>query len=361
MVKQRALRHFRNVFHWRAEERFEIADVLAAAFGMAGPVLVGFLSGHEAAGFAAALGSLAVNRVESGTSVRDHVRREIEALVPAFLAAMVAIALAASKDLTALFQVATVMIVALLGGFSRSMAIASTRFIIFLMIVGAMPKLSLHNGAGLLVMMAIGAIWTSASGLCFAALTRGRDPTPQEKAPLRQPSVAQRLRYGLRALRSLAGWIYTLRLGGCLSVAALLQWIWPDHHLYWIGLTVALLTSRRPEPGAVKTTQRTLGTGIGVLLAGLVLRSPLPAGVLVVLIGGLAGARNHFRQRNYLVYSVLMTPLVILIVDAGRPPDWSLLADRLVATVIAGLLVALCDLILNSLVASGPSTERPAQ
>ncbi|CAM3523541.1 Fusaric acid resistance protein-like [Bordetella sputigena] len=361
MVKQRVVRHFRDVFLWRPEARFEVADVLAAGFGMAGPVLAGLVSGHEAAGFAAALGGLAVNRVESGTSVRDHVRHEIGAVAPAFLAAMVAIALAADENLAAVFLVATVMIAALIGGVSRPMAVASTRFIIFLMIVGAVPDLSLHDGPGLLGMMALGAIWTSALGLGFAALMRGRNPKPREEASMRQPSVAQRLRHGLRALRTLAGWTYTLRLGGCLSVAALLQWIWPDHHFHWIGLTVALLISRRPEPGAVRTTQRTLGTGIGVLLAGLLPRSPLPAGVLVVLIGGLAGARSHFRQGNYLAYSMLMTPLVVLIIDAGQPPDWSLLADRLMATVIAGLLVTLCDLVLKSFVPAGPSTDKPGR
>jgi hypothetical protein len=281
--------------------------------------------------------------VEAGASIRDHVRRETEALIPAFLAATVAVALAASAHLATIGLVATAIVAAVIGGFSRPMAVASTRFIIFLMIVGALSDLPSHSGLRLLVMIVLGTAWTSALGLCFAAFTRRHSLEPQKESSSRQPSAVQRLRHLLRSLSSLAGWNYALRLGSCLSVAAMLQWIWPQHHFHWIGLTIALLTSRRAEPNAVRTTQRTLGTGIGVLLAGLVLRSPLPAAALAIIIGALAGARSHFRQRNYLAYSVVMTPLVVLVIDAGRPPESSLLIDRLVATVIGGLLVTISD------------------
>lgn len=107
-----------------------------------------------------------------------------------------------------------------------------------------------------------------------------------------------------------------------------------------------MATSYRLRLNGVKTTQRTLGTAVGVLLAGLGLRVPLPATALVALIGLLAGARSHFKQRNYLAYSVVMTPLVVLVIDAGHPPEWSLLADRLLATVIGGALVMLFERIV---------------
>lgn len=358
MVKRRALRHFRDVFRWSSDERVETAEVLAAALGMAGPVLMGFLSGHAAAGFAASLGGLAVSRVEIGGNARDHVRREIAAMVPAFLAATVAVGLSASGGLNPIGRVATVLLAAVIGGFSKSMAFASTRFIIFLMIVGAVQNLSLQDGLGLLVMIVLGATWTSGLGLGFAMLTQSRSPEPQGGSPPNRPSVAQKLRHFLRSLRRLGGWNYTLRLGSCLSFAALIQWVWPQHHFHWIGLTIALLTSRRPEPGVVRTTQRTLGTGVGVILAGILLRSAMPVAALVMVIGVLAGARSHLKQRNYLAYSIVMTPLVVLVIDAGRPPELSLLADRLMATVIGGLLVTLSDLIFRPSALTRPSAEK---
>jgi len=34
-----------------------------------------------------------------------------------------------------------------------------------------------------------------------------------------------------------------------------------------------------------------------------------------------------------------MTPLVIALLDAGRPPDWSVLGDRVLATLVGAFLV----------------------
>ena len=52
------------------------------------------------------------------------------------------------------------------------------------------------------------------------------------------------------------------------------------------------------------------------------------------------------RVRNYLAYSAVMTPLIILIIDAGRAPDIGLLLDRLVATLIGAALVVGANLLL---------------
>jgi uncharacterized membrane protein YccC len=102
-------------------------------------------------------------------------------------------------------------------------------------------------------------------------------------------------------------------------------------------LTVAILTGRQGEPAAVKTTQRAIGTALGVVVAGLCLRLQLPLWALILLIGLLAGLRPLLRNRNYLAYSVVMTPLVILIIDAGRTPENGILVDRLAATLIGAL------------------------
>ena len=45
------------------------------------------------------------------------------------------------------------------------------------------------------------------------------------------------------------------------------------------------------------------------------------AAVLVASMGLLATVRPLLRARNYLLYSAIMTPLVVLIMDAGRPPE----------------------------------------
>jgi uncharacterized membrane protein YccC len=97
----------------------------------------------------------------------------------------------------------------------------------------------------------------------------------------------------------------------------------------------------------VKTTQRAIGTALGVVVAGLFLRLELPLGALILLIGLLAGLRPLLRNRNYLAYSAVTTPLVILIIDAGRAPENGILVDRLAATLIGALLVVAATLLFG--------------
>lgn len=350
MLKSHARQHFRDVFQWSGDEESGPADIVIAALGMAVPVLAGLLCQHEAAGFAGALGSLAINRLEPGSSFRAALGQQIKTLGPTCLAAIIALACAGHGHFTLITLVAVAVLAAIIGGFNRKLAIASTRFIIFLMIISALPPLPWHDEVGMLVMIILGMLWTTALGTIWASfiIMRGQPLQTDAKPAAPQSAFAQQLNHWLRSLRNPAGWNYTLRLGACLLIAAILQWIWPTHHLHWISLTIVLLISRRPEPGTVKTTQRTLGTGIGVVLAGLLMRTALPAWAMVVTIFILAGARSHFRQRNYLAYAVVMTPLVILIIDAGQPASWPLLADRLVATIVGGVLVMFADLALKT-------------
>ena len=160
-------------------------------------------------------------------------------------------------------------------------------------------------------------------------------------------TIRQKYACWRRSLRSLAAWSYPIRLVLCLAIAALIDIGWPGHHFHWIGLTVAILTQRQFELVPVKTTQRALGTLIGVGIAGITLRSGLPSWAFAGVIGCLVGARPLLRVKNYLAYSAVMTPLIILIIDAGRAPYSGLLVDRLVATLIGDALVVGTNLLLR--------------
>lgn len=210
-----------------------------------------------------------------------------------------------------------------------------------MIIIGTMPALPFDRKLGFLVLMVLGAVWTSAMSLTFRTIVdRFGSQAPAGATP-RQPTFHQKFDRWKRIMRTWEGWNYAVRLGVCLILAFAIERLWPDHHLHWVGLTIALLTSRKAETTTLKTTQRVLGTAIGVLLAWLGLRSGLPAWGLVVATGVLAGARSLLRGRHYLAYSVVMTPLVMLIIDSGQPPELALLIDRLMATALGGLLVVI--------------------
>jgi uncharacterized membrane protein YccC len=169
----------------------------------------------------------------------------------------------------------------------------------------------------------------------------------QTAAPL---PLRQRLLRWRRALARLTGWQYALRLMICLSIAGLLRWLWPNHHMHWVALTVALLAEWQIDAFPVRTTQRALGAALGVLATGVLLIATPPAWLLVAAMGVLAGLRPLLRARNYLAYSAVMTPLIILLLDAGRAPDIGVLIDRLVATLIGAALVIATNLMFKKLI-----------
>ena len=168
--------HLLQVCRWSTEGKVQAAEIAAAALGMAVPVLFGVVSGEFVAGLAAAMGSLAVGRVEITTRLRAQLRHEAEAMVPALLASLGAVLCAGYGWLTHTALVLLMGTAATVGGFSRAMAVATTRFILFLMIVSAvatpMQALGAKEAVGFLVLVAIGALWTSALSLALGTVVR---------------------------------------------------------------------------------------------------------------------------------------------------------------------------------------------
>ncbi len=78
---------------------------------------------------------------------------------------------------------------------------------------------------------------------------------------------------------------------------------------------------------------------IGVLVASLFLVHQPTSGELIIGIGLLGGARPLLRERNYLAYSAVMAPLVLLLMDGTGPFGAAVLGDRLLATIIGAALV----------------------
>ncbi|MGO4333011.1 FUSC family protein [Cupriavidus sp. M-11] len=306
--------HLGRAIHWSAGPQAHAGEMLAAGLGMAAPLLLAGAMGHQPLGLAAALGSLAIgsgttpaapgSEAEMARSAGAQARELAALLAPFAAAAAVAAACsghgAASDAIVILLAVAA----AAIGAYSRPLAVASTRLLLFLVIAA--------NSAG--------------------------------AAPYR-------------------GGFLLLALAGALAAAAALRWLFPGHHFDWIALTVALLIQRQPGLPSLKTTQRVGGTVLGVLLAALLLGHQLPAWVIAVNAGWLAGMRPLLRSRNYLAYSAAMTPLMVLITGAGNASTAGamsgMLADRVAATVIGAALVILADGVALRLLAKPLSRTSP--
>ena len=237
-----------------------------------------------------------------------------------------------------------------IAAMGRPVTPMAIRFILLLIITVAVAE-NMPDRAGLLLLIAVGALWTSLLSLALGALARagGFATAPAESAPAMP--LRQRLTRWRRALTRLAGWQYALRLMICLSIAGLMRWLWPGHHMHWVALTVALLAEWQIDAFPVRTTQRALGAAFGVLASGVLLIATPADWMLVAAMGVLAGLRPLLRARNYLAYSAVMTPLIILLLDAGQRPEAGVLIDRLVATLIGAGLVIAVNLLFRKLLA----------
>jgi uncharacterized membrane protein YccC len=202
-----------------------------------------------------------------------------------------------------------------------------------------------HRSAAALI-FGLGALWNM---VVRRLLVRpdAEESNQAEAAPTRQPTPAQRRAYWRRSLRTLSAWQFPIRIIAGLGAASALRQFWPSHHYGWIVLTVALLTQRPIEHLPVKTIQRGLGTALGVSLTWAIVTWTSSPIWLALLICVLAIGASVARARNYLVYAAISTPVILLVLDFGKPIQTSLLTDRLVATALGAAIVTAANLVLD--------------
>lgn len=345
--------YLRKVFAWSAEEEKDLAAMMAAGLGMAGPVALGAMVGQLPAGLVAAVGGLLVGNANTGPDQRTQVRN-LAAILATVFAALCSVALIAGHGWwTYAAMILLASAAAIIGGHSRDLTVATGRFIVFLVIILSIAE-SGHDGESLFALMGSGALGTAALAFLFGSLARAVSPGLVPKAVKATPppiSAARRFNHWRRSLRHLGGWQFALRLAFCLTVASIIHMMWLDHRFIWIMLTVAILSQRQIEVVPVKITQSAIGVAIGVAATELIAARTVPIWLLVSVIALLAGARPWLLTRSYLAYSACATPLVVLILDAGKPVAESLLIDRLIATMIGAGLVIAANLVARNLTA----------
>ncbi len=65
------------------------------------------------------------------------------------------------------------------------------------------------------------------------------------------------------------------------------------------------------------------------------------------------------RTRIYLLYAIVSTPLILLVLDIGRPFASALRLYRLIATVIGGVIVAVLNVLFHLLAAGAGQVVSP--
>ncbi|MET0543902.1 MAG: FUSC family protein [Variovorax sp.] len=341
----------RSAFAWSREPPVGPAEILSSALAMSGAVIVGVAFGQPALGLNAAIGAFVVDSGRTTGATREYsVGWSLASVLAASAMAPLLAGPGFGGDLV--LAVAALMATAL-GNVSRPTAAASARFVVLAVIVRHAAQVSVHAGVVVpAAIVGVAGITAFLRALIRRLLPRQIEPVEPQSKP--EPTWSARFTRWKRVMRSLEGWQYPVRLVIGLLVAGALRWQWPSHHLHWVALTVALLTERTIEVVPLRLVQRLGGTLLGVALASAIPAVALPTVALVALVGVLGGLRPWLRARNYLVYTVAMTPLVVLTMDAGTADSGSSLVDRVIASAIGGVLVIALNALFISRVEPRP-------
>jgi uncharacterized membrane protein YccC len=131
-----------------------------------------------------------------------------------------------------------------------------------------------------------------------------------------------------------------------MSIAELARQLLPIERPYWVLLTVAIVL--KPDYGSVFTraVQRGAGTIVGVLIGSLLL-TVLPGIAWVPLAMAVAAAVLPWaRAANYGLFSVFLTPVIILLLDLSVPSGSGLVAARVIDTLIGCAIVLIFGYLL---------------
>lgn len=147
--------------------------------------------------------------------------------------------------------------------------------------------------------------------------------------------------------------LFIVRLSLCMVAAEIVRQVTPLGHGYWILLTVALCL--KPDITSVfsRSLQRGIGTAIGVVIASFVTLLA-PGYVAILIIGLLCAGIPWSVRRNYALFSMLITPVVLILLDLGGTVGWNVLWQRVVHTETG------CALVLILAYALWPNTWRPS-
>lgn len=167
----------------------------------------------------------------------------------------------------------------------------------------------------------------------------------RSRRPRRRTSrPRERLRADLEQLRAAASLDspagrHAVRLAVVVPAASLISREVPLSRGYW--MVVAAATVLRPEFGATFTrgTERALGTGLGVAIAGAIAAALHPSGAATVMLVGLLGwAAYALFPASFAAGFAFITALVVFLLNALSPDTLATASARLLDTLVGGAI-----------------------
>ncbi len=142
------------------------------------------------------------------------------------------------------------------------------------------------------------------------------------------------------------GFRHALRLG---LIAALGQTLATVLHLprgYWIAVTILFIL--KPNFGGTlqRAVLRVTGTVLGGLIAAALSLTIQEEVILIAILPVLAFAALSVRPINYGLYTLALTPMIMVMLDVGHSADWETSLLRVLHTFIGGFLAVVGGYVL---------------
>jgi uncharacterized membrane protein YccC len=162
--------------------------------------------------------------------------------------------------------------------------------------------------------------------------TGGASWQPQRHRPLL--AVAGQVRQSLATT-------FTIRLMLCVGVAAVCSEVLPLQRSYWVVVAVAVVL--KPDFGSVfaRALQYVAGTLLGAIISALILAAGPPDLTLLAPLVVFAALLPYAMSRNYGLWTVFFTPLVVLLIDLLNHGGWELAQARLIDILLGCAIVLL--------------------
>lgn len=313
-----------------------VTQFLTGAIGMAGTIGFGLGTGRMGLGLLASFGAMVMSGTASEGTTRQRISEMMKTVVVGITAMVAGSIIGGHGWLTAGLIIVIAVSTALLGGMSRPAARAGSQFIIFTMIGSSFGGGRFQQHPMVLASgFALGCLWTMLVSMVVSCLfpksVQRLDASTALKADI---SFRDRMRWWRRSLRHIAGWQYTFRMALCMTAAEILGQLLHQERAYWIALTVAIVLQRDLSSAYSRIVKRGAGTIAGVIAGSLLLLWPAPQYVSLIMIGIMGALRPVFKNRNYIVYTALMTPLMLLMFSLDSKITGHLLLERVVDTLI---------------------------
>ncbi len=334
------MKRFKSYFSFDKTQSwiFYVPQAFASMLGLTSPIVFGMMTSHINAGIAMSIGGLMLSGGGKGNTLSEQVYSIIYTVAAGCLAVFIGTLISGHSILTIIAVPVIAALAGLAGSLSRQIARATTQFTLF-MIIAANLGIKEISPFVMTYLFLIGAAWASLLSILFSFLLKLRSLSENV---ITQPKYPWKLlfRRWRKSLAHFSGWQYVLRITSCLAIAQIFELIWPDHHVYWVLLTVIIVVKRDPKEVLMRTAQRSTGTFLGVAIAStFLIWSPSMTG-MVIMIAVFSALRPPLIETNYAVYAVIQTLLVILLLDFGHEPSPGIIIDRLLAT-LAGCVLAL--------------------